>query len=399
MAKKRGNGEGSIYQRSSDKLWIGTYTVGMKPDGTPNIKTVSAKKQEDCLRKLREKQKLVEDGLYVEPDRMTVEHWMLTWFEHYVRPVRKGSTADTTYQNIKLHIVPAIGKVPLQKLRGEHIQALYNWEQENGNNGKGLAPASIRRIHTVLRSALEQAVDNKLIRFNPCASVKLPKMEQEEIEVLQDWEYSQLLAAIPDTNDGRAIMLLLSTGMRASEACGLRWKDISGDYLTVNQVSMRIHEYDGTEQKGASLVFTTPKTKKSHRQIPLSRSTQALISRQRMYVNSERMKAIQDYEIGKTAKQWHENDLVFCTKTGAPMEKRNLLRSYHRILKAAGLNQRGLHTLRHTFATRALARGMDVRTLSELLGHEDAATTLNLYCHSSLDKKREWMEKLDAQAN
>ena len=80
------------------------------------------------------------------------------------------------------------------------------------------------------------------------------------------------------------------------------------------------------------------------------------------------------------------------------MEKRNLLRVYHRLLEQAGLNKRGLHTLRHTFATRAISSGMDVRTLSELLGHENVATTLNLYCHSSLDTKRDWMEKLDSIA-
>lgn len=399
MAKKRGNGEGSIYKRASDKLWIGTYTVGRKLDGSPNVKTVSAKNYDDCLRKLREKQQQVDSGLYVEPDKQTVEQWMLTWFEHYVRPVRKGSTADTTYANIRKHIIPALGSIKLQKLRGEHVQAFYNMEQAEGNNGKGMAPGSIKRMHTVLRSAMEQAVQNKLIRFNPCAAVKLPKMEQEEVEVLQDSEYTKLLAAIPDSNDGRAILLMLNTGMRASEACGLRWKDIADDTITVNQVSMRVHAYEGTQQKDSSLIFTTPKTKKSHRQIPLSKSMQQMIIKQRMWVNSERVKAVKAYECGKSPKQWQDHDLVFCTKVGAPMDKRNLLRSYHRILKAAGLSQRGLHTLRHTFATRALAKGMDVRTLSELLGHENVATTLNLYCHSSLDKKREWMDKLDDAAS
>ena len=397
MAKKRGNGEGSIYQRASDKLWIGTYTVGRKADGTPNVKTVSAKKQEDCLRKLREKQQQVDAGLYIEPDKMTVEQWMQTWFEHYVRPVRKGSTADTTYHNINQHIIPTIGSVRLQKLRSEHIQAFINKEQAEGNKGKGLAPATIKRITAVLHAALEQAVANKLIISNPCSkkAVKLPKMEQEEVEVLQDWEYDQLLPAIPDSNEGRAILLMLNIGLRAAEVCGLRWKDIDDDFLTVNQACMRMGEYEGSKQTGTKIGFCTPKSKKSHRQIPLSKSMQALIRKQRMYVNTAHVNAVKAYESGRTAKQWQDHDMLFCTAQGTPLDKRNLLRTYHRILKAAGLNQRGLHTLRHTFATRALAKDMDVRTLSELLGHENVATTLNLYCHSSLDKKREWMEKLD----
>ncbi len=392
MGKKRGNGEGSIYQRASDKLWIGTYYVDSK------VKTVSAKKYEDCLNKLREKQQQVSSGQYVEPDKMTLENWMLKWFETYVQPVRKGSTADTCHLIITKHINPSIGKVKLQQLRCDHIQAFINKLRNEGNNGKGCAPATIKRIIAVLHTALEQAITNKLINSNPCSkrAITLPKQAQEEVEVLQDWEYSKLLEVIPENNEGRAILLMLNTGLRASEVCGLRWQDISDDFLTVNQTCMRMYEYEGTKQKGTKMGFGIPKSKKSHRDIPLTKTMQAMLNRQHMYVNGLRAKAVKDYEEGKSDKDWQEHDLVFCTKVGEPMENRNILRTYHRILAAAGLNQRGLHTLRHTFATRALAKGIDVRTLSELLGHEDVSTTLNLYCHSSLEKKREWMDKMEA---
>ena len=395
MGKKRANGEGTLFQRASDGMWIGKYYVG------DQLKTVSAKRQDVCLAKLQEKRQQVASGTYVEPDKMTVEQWMLKWFDTYVRPVRKGSTADTCYLNITKHINPAIGKVKLQQLRSDHIQAFINKEQKEGNKGKGCAPATIKRFIAVLHAALEQAVTNKLINSNPCAkkAVRLPKQAQEEVEVLQDWEYKKLLPLIPESNEGRAILLMLNTGLRASEACGLRWKDIADDSLTVNQTCMRMREYEGTEQKSTKMGFGIPKSKKSHRDIPLTKSMQTMIKKQRLYVNGQRAKAVLAYEEGKTDKDWQDHGLVFCTKYGEPMENRNLLRTYHRILKAAGLNQRGLHTLRHTFATRALAAGMDVRTLSELLGHENVATTLNLYCHSSLEKKREWMDKLDeAQA-
>ncbi len=393
---KRANGEGTIFQRASDKMWIGRYYVGNE------LKTVSAKKQEDCLKKLREKQQQVSAGLYVEPDKQTVKSWMLTWFDTYVRPVSKASTADTVYVHITKHINPALGSIKLQQLRSEQVQAFYNKEQREGINGKALAPASIRRISITLHSAMKQAVANKLINSNPCNkdAVKLPKMAQEEVEVLQDWEYDKLLPCIPDSNDGRAILLMLNTGLRVSEVCGLRWKDLSDDMLTVNQIAIWVHDYEGTEQnKNASIVFTTPKTKKSHRDIPLTKSMQKLIKAQHMYVNGLRAKAVKAHDDGKTAKEWQENDLVFCAKYGTAMDKRNLLRTYHRILKQAGLNQRGLHTLRHTFATRAVASGMDIRTLSEILGHENVATTLNLYVHSSLDKKREALDKMDAAAS
>ena len=393
MAKKRANHEGTIFQRASDKLWIGRYYVG------DQLKTVSAKRQDECLAKLREKQQQVDAGLYVEPDKQTVESWMLTWFDTYVRPVRKGSTADTVYVHITKHINPALGKIKLQKLRSEQIQAFYNKEQNEGINGKRLAPASIRRISITLHSALKQAVANKLINSNPCNkdAVKLPKMEQEEVEVLQDWEYEKLLPLIPDDNYGRAILLMLNTGMRAGEVCGLQWEDISDDVIHVSHACIRVYEYDGTKRGKTKLVIDSPKTKNSHREIPLTKTMQALISKQQLYVNGKRVKAIKAYEEGKRAKEWEENGLVFCTLSGCPMDERNILTAYHKILKAAGLNQRGLHTLRHTFATRALAKGMDVRTLSEILGHGNVSITLNLYCHSDLNRKREWMDKLDEQ--
>ena len=250
-------------------------------------------------------------------------------------------------------------------------------------------------------TALQQAVVNKLISHNPAIreAVKLPKKAQEEVEVLQPWEYDLLLPLIPDDNYGRAILLMLNTGMRAGEICGLQWADISDDIIHVNHACIRSYEYEGTKRGKTKLVIGTPKTENSHRDIPLTKSMQALISRQQLYVNTQRVKAIKAFEAKKRAKEWEENGLVFCTYSGCPMDERNILTAYHKILQQAGLNKRGLHTLRHTFATRALAKGMDVRTLSEILGHGNVSITLNLYCHSDLNRKREWMDKLDDAAS
>ena len=156
-----------------------------------------------------------------------------------------------------------------------------------------------------------------------------------------------------------------------------------------------VYEYEGKERIKTTLNIDTPKTKSSNRDIPLTKSMKTLLNKQMMYVNSKRVKAIQRLEAGKRVKPWEDSGLVFCTLSGKPMDERNILSAYHRILKAAGLNTRGLHTLRHTFATRALAKGMDVRTLSEILGHTNVSLTLNLYCHSDLNRKREMMNLMD----
>ena len=281
-----------------------------------------------------------------------------------------------------LHVVPALGRHKLQRLRTEHVQAFYNEEQE-----KGFAPGTIRKTHAVLRSALDQAMSNKIIMRNPCIGVKLPKPKQEEIEYLEVWEQRKLLETLTDTSNDRAILLALHTGLRSSELCGLRWKDIGADSLTVAQVCIRSHTFKGQERQGTELIFNTPKTEKSNRTIPLPKRVQELLIDQRREYIQKKLAA---------GGAWADNDLVFCTQLGTPLESRNLLRTYHKVLKAVGLKKRGLHTLRHTFATRAIESGMDVRTLSEILGHEDVSTTLNLYCHSSLDTKREGMERMSA---
>ena len=379
---KRANGEGSVYQRGSDGLWVGAYVIGFDADGKPKRKPIYGKTKGEVVKKLREAQTQIDKGLFVEPDKMTVDQWMRTWHATYVVPARKASTADSYYDNITLHIIPALGMHKLQKLRSEHIQGFYNLEQENGR-----APSSIRKMHAVLKAALDQAISNKILMHNPCTGTKLPKQQQEEIEFLEVWEQKALVEAMPDDTNGRAIMLSMSTGLRASELCGLRWRDIDKDSLTVTQVCLRSHTFKGQERLGTELIFNTPKTKKSIRSIPLSKRMQEMLSRQKRDVAIMRM---------KMGSGWADNDLVFCTQMGTPLEPRNILRTYHRVLKKAGLATRGLHTLRHTFATRAIESGMDVRTLSEILGHEDVATTLNLYCHSSLDTKRASMERMDS---
>jgi len=191
---------------------------------------------------------------------------------------------------------------------------------------------------------------------------------------------------LPDSTAGRALYFILGTGIRASELTGLRWKDIQGDYFTIRQTIRRNRTFDEREAQRTTLQTSVPKTKAGRRIIPLSPKMQELIALQR-----EKQKTARE----KAEKGWNINDLVFCSEIGTPYEGRNLTRVLHRTLKRAGIERLGVHALRHTFAIRALESGMDVRALSEILGHAKVALTLQLYAHFSIETKRSAMENMD----
>ncbi len=384
---KRGNGEGSIYRRKSDGLWVGSYTVGIKSDGKQDRRMVYAPTQAEATQKLREMIALLDKGLFVEPDKMSVGQWVETWFNEYIKPHKRPATVETYDEIIRHHITPKLGRVLLQKLRAEHVQACYNeLAKQQSKLGKRYSTSTVHKVHTVLRSALEQAVKNKLVLANVAKTATLPRQEQEEVACLSIEEQRTLLEALPDTTNGCALRFILMTGLRASEVCGLRWRDIDGDSFTVAQTIMRKHTFEEGVQTKTDFFVTKTKTKAGHREIPLTAKGQALLTLQRREQATRRM------QIGGS---WANNDLVFASDMGTPLEARNLSRFLHNMLEKCSMKKRGLHTLRHTFATRAIESGMDVRTLSEMLGHTDVKTTLNLYCHSSMETKRSGLAAME----
>ena len=182
------------------------------------------------------------------------------------------------------------------------------------------------------------------------------------------------------------LYFILGTGIRAAELTGLRWSDVQGNRFTVSQTIRRNRNYQAGAKHRTFLKSSTPKTKAGRRTIPLSpKMQQLLIQHRRIQLQTRLAKGA----------SWNANDLIFCSEIGTPYEGRNLTRVLHRTLERAGLEQMGVHALRHTFATRAMESGMDVRTLSEILGHTKVALTLQLYAHSSMETKKKAMEEMD----
>lgn len=213
----------------------------------------------------------------------------------------------------------------------------------------------------MLRGALKCAVDYEYIIKNPCDKVRLPKLEEKEIAVLEKFDQKRLEKTIGNSDDIRnyGILICLYAGLRIGELCGLKWDSINFEQRTIeikNSLN-RVITYDGGTKKTV-LVEATPKTKKSRRTIPLPPFLCQVLKAMRKKSNS---------------------DYVISMKNG----------------KAAGIEYVSFHTLRHTFATRAIEAGADVKTVSEILGHTNTMITVNRYAHSLFEQKRRLMEKLN----
>lgn len=386
MSRKRSNGEGSIYKRKDKNgsfiRWEGSVTIGLNENGSLKRKTLTGKTKDEVVKKITEITNNLNKGTYIEPSMLTLSEWMDRWFKDYVLPTKRPSTADGYEGMIRRYLKPTVGKVPLSKLRPDHLQSVYN-----SLIGK-LSPRTIKHINVMLHTCLEQARKNKLIQENITELVELPNVKQKEIQFLKFDEQKKLLEVIDSHRFGFAIEFILATGLRHSELTGLRWADVdfTKGCITVRQTIMRRKNFDKNKTSKTSIIVGSPKTIKGERIIFLP---PIILDKLKIH----RKKQLKQKLL--VADLWKDNNLVFTSEIGTIIEPSKLTKAFHFLLKKAGLKPRGLHSLRHTFATRAIENGMDIKTLSEILGHEDISTTLNLYVHSSEDTKKTEMQKLN----
>ena len=372
MSKKRGNAEGSIYQRKDDR-WTAAYFVYGKR------KYLYASTREEAAKKLRDVQSKIDNGIFVQPSAVTVNQWLTMWLREYAARAVRPSTLAAHINIVNNHLAPALGKLKLQLLRAEHVQTFINSQAQ-----KKYSPSTIKREIATLKVALNQAVKNQLISRSPTDAISLPKQEQKEIEFLTVEEVSALLPSLPLNTHGRALRFILGTGLRVAELCGLRWCDIDQSSVHVNQITYTLRQ--GEEMVRVS---NPPKTKAGKRIIPLNDKLRAILDEQRQAQRLERVRAGSAWSGGKPCKG---QQYVFATELGTPADRHNVARTLRACLKAAGLNSRGVHALRHTFATCWVQSGGDLRTLSEILGHTNVAFTMQRYVHSDTVIKRKGME-------
>jgi integrase len=385
MAKRRGNGEGSITKRKSDGRWQGYVTVGYDVEtGKPKKKYFYGKTRKEVQEQVNEALGKVRTGTYREPSKLTMAEWLTTWLNDYMKPSLRPTTWENYEIQVMRHILPALGHLRLSQLQTSNLQKLYNDKLSNGGrlDGKegGLSPRSVRYIHTLIHAALEQAKKEGMITINVADAVKLPHDQKKEIQCLDTEGVKKFLTAARDTKHFPAYFLALNTGLRRGELLGLRWKDVDlkAGSITVNQGLVR------TKQ---GLVFQEPKTKLSNRTIGVSPQVVIALKDHKKRQNEERLAAGTAYN--------KEHDLVFCNELGDPICPRGFTRHFERLLKKSGLEGKvTFHGLRHTFATLSLQEGAAARTVQEALGHHKAAFTLDVYSSVTDKMKKEATDKI-----
>lgn len=391
MPKKRGNNDGSIRQRPNG-TWEARYVAGYLPDGKPDRKSVYAATQEEVQKKLREVLRQIDRGEYVEPSKVTLGQWLDRWYAVYGEPRWRLKTAAVHYDNIRLHIKPALGKITLQKLRRDHVQSFVNKQVD-----AGFAPSTIRKQLEPLKAALKQALDDRHITIDPSSRIKLPQIIQPEINPLTLEEQRLLLTHLPDTNAGRALAFALRTGLRASELCGLQWGDIEEGSFHVQRSAQYVHIPKDKQIDGVKciLVIESTKTTSSNRHIPLTDTIRGILETQKVDQIRKRL-AIGTLWAGGTPGQG--DCYVFATRTGTVVDRSNLSRTLRTSLEKVGVSSRGIHALRHTFATNGIIHVKDasVHTVSKLLGHTKVAFTMQKYVHSDMEAKQASMEAIDS---
>lgn len=372
MAKRRANGEGSIRKRK-DGRWEGRYTAGRDPiTGKPVYKNVLGKTQGEVKEKLK---KAIEDSQQLDMSRSksyTVESWIRLWYEVYTEPRLREKTKEYYLNYIDNHIIPKIGKIPLEKLTTIQIQKFYNDLQKNGRiqryehvklKNKGLSTRVVRGIHTLLNNCLEQAVTERIILTNPAQGCKLPKLEKKEMKILPQEKIGPYLAEAEERGLLAAYYLELTTGLRRGELLALLWTDLDAESKTIS-VTKQVNRIKG------KLVVSQPKTQNSVRTLAILQQAVDLL--------------IEEH------KKHPGNPYMFPSpKTGTMFDPDSFRHTHDKILKAIGAEHIRFHDLRHTFATLSLKNGVDVKTLSGALGHYSAGFTLSTYTHATAEMKRD----------
>lgn len=400
MARRRASGEGTIRKRtfrrkdgSTYVRWFARITTAW--DGSKQkFKDGSLRaKEKEASEDLKTMQKELASGGFSNDASQTLEQYLTAWLQQ-VALSKKYGTYRSYEPSVRLHIMPILGHLPLKKLKRTDVQNMLNriYEDAKAKNKDGAA--TTRKARAALRKALQDAIDLEILpgdRRNPCERVTAPS---EKTKAIEPWSAEASQRFLDTVRDNRLYPLFytaLTTGMREGELCALKWDDLetveeteAGNttlYLRINVHRTLVvvpTRYEAAVGKRLEPVtgryyFDQPKTKGSKNSVLVGSATLRVLTEHRTDLEARAR---------RLGSRWQEFGLVFPASTGVPQSPRNLLRDYKALIAKAEVPELSFHDLRDTHASRLLAAGVDIGTVSERLRHSRKSTTLDRYVHT-----------------
>ncbi|MBA2634215.1 MAG: site-specific integrase [Chloroflexi bacterium] len=288
-------------------------------------------------------------------------------------PRTRASYAD----EVRLHLVPALGNIPLSKLNPQHVQAFVNQQRKQGYSRR-----SIQYRHAILRRALADAERWGLVSRNVARLVTNAKARPDPARVhgLTAEEVRRLLAVARQDRFYALLLVTATVGLRRGEVLGLRWQD-----LDLGRGTLRVEQTVQRVPRRGLVVTKLPKNSASRRTNELATQVVDVLRDHRRIQMRARLRA---------GSNWQDNDLVFPSLVGTPVEPRNLNRHLHALCKRAGLPPERFHNLRHTAASIAYAEGLDSKMVQDMLGHASYRTTADIYTHLEPGLRREAAQRI-----
>ncbi|MFG3191980.1 tyrosine-type recombinase/integrase [Streptomyces omiyaensis] len=369
--KRNPNGAGTITQRSDGRYQAAVYVL--QPDGTRARKFAYGKTWAECDAKRRALLDKVDNGVPVPTRSMKLSEWLPYWLDNIVKPRRKKTTAAKYEVHVRLYLVPMLGSKRLESLGVADVRRFLAQLE------KKTSAATAKESHRVLRTALTAACREELVSRNVATLVEPPTVAARELSPWSLDETLDFLAAARKDPLYAAFVLAIALGFRRGEVVGLRWENVDLDKREIRVRTQR--------QRVAGEVYEDdPKGRRRKQTLPLPAICVAPLRWQRLKQAVARERA---------GEKWTETGYVFTTRTGQPIEPRNLYRSFTRVAKNAGLRVVRLHDARHGTATLLTAAGVPPRVVMEILGHSQIAVTMNVYTHVVQDTQREAVGHVD----
>ena len=387
MARKAAAGTGTIRKKTITRngktyeYWEGRYTSGYDPGTGKQIqRSITGKTQKEVAQKLKAATAAIDEGTYTAPSKMTTGQWLDIWTTEYLGGV-KPRTVDSYKAIVKTHLKPGIGAIKLDALASHTIQSFYNGLSTPSVGKEPLSPKTVKNVHGILHKALQQAVANGYIRFNPTDSCVLPRVVKKELQPLDEDQISAFLKAIKGHRYEDLFTVTIFTGMREGEALGLLWDcvDLSRGTITVNKQLQKVRG-----SKGEYILAPTKNSK--GRTLTIAPSVVAVLKRIRLRQLENRL------QYGPI---WEDSGFVFTDELGHHLKHQTVYLDFKKVMEEIGSPKTRFHDLRHSYAVASIKSGDDIKTVQENLGHATAAFTLDVYGHVTEKMKQDSANRME----